>query len=94
MSSVKRNLRKIRRSRVTKNELIADIIFFTVPAIIALIAVFIFDIHHSFYPENYLSPVERIFLTYDPYWIGTLLGGVAGFFLIKLLLFGLKEEES
>jgi len=94
MGRVKRHLRKIRKGRVTKNELIADIIFFAVPAIISLAAVFIFDIHHSFYPENELWPLDRIFLTYDPYWMGALGGGVAGFFLIKLLLFGLKEEEG
>jgi len=93
MGRVKRHLRKIRKNRVTKNEIIADLIFFIVPAIISLVAVFIFDIHHSFYPENELWPLDRIFLTYDPYWMGALLGGVIGFFLIKLFLFGLKEEE-
>lgn len=86
-------IKKVRKSRVSREEIIADLIFFFVPAIIILILIFFFDIHQSFYNLPYY-PLK--FLLNDP-WIymgGALLGGLIGFFLIKLFLFGVKEEES
>lgn len=85
-------INKVRRSRVSKEEIIADLIFFLVPAIIILVIIFLFDIHQSFYQAPYY-PFK--FLLNDP-WIyvgGTFLGGIIGFFLVKLLLLGVKEEE-
>jgi len=86
------DIRKIRREKVTRSEIVADVIFFIIPAVLSFLIIFFFDIHHSFYPGNTLFPPDRIFINYDPYWFWPLLGGVAGFFLIKLFLFGLKEE--
>lgn len=86
-------IKKVRKSRVSREEIIADLIFFFVPALIVLILIFLFDIHQSFYNLPYY-PFK--FLLNDP-WIyigGTLLGGLVGFFLIKLFLFGVKEEET
>ena len=83
---------KLRRSRVDREEIIADAIFFLVPAVIVFLVIFFFDIHQSFYNIPYY-PFE--FLLNDA-WIylgGTLLGEMIGFFLIKLFLFGVKEEE-
>lgn len=42
-------IRRIRRSSVSREEVIADVIFFVIPAAITLIALFFFDIHQSFY---------------------------------------------
>jgi len=38
-------IHRVRKTRVTRNELIADLIFFIVPALVALIALYVFDIH-------------------------------------------------
>jgi len=86
-------IKKVRKSRVSREEIIADLIFFFVPAVIVLILIFLFDIHQSFYNPPYY-PFK--FLLND-LWIyigGALLGGLIGFFLIKLFLFGVKEEET
>ena len=86
-------IRKLRKSRVSREEIIADIVFFAIPAFIVFIALFFFDIHQSFYQVPYY-PFE--FLLNDA-WIyigGVLLGGIVGLFLIKLFLFGVKEEKK
>jgi hypothetical protein len=54
-----------------------------------------FDIHWNFYPDGRLFPLERhVFTDSSIYLYGGLVGAVAGFFIIKLFLFGLKEEEN
>jgi len=86
-------LRKVRKSRVSREEIMADLIFFFIPALLSFLAIFFFDIHQSFYQAPYY-PFN--FLLNSP-WIylgGVLLGGMIGFFLIKLFLFGVKEEEE
>jgi hypothetical protein len=85
-------IRRVRKSRVTREEIIADAVFFFIPAFISFLAVLFFDIHQSFYSYP-VFPLTFVFATKSPYIIGTLVGGLAGFFLIKLFLFGLKEEE-
>ena len=90
--SMVKGIRKVRKSGVGREEIIADAIFFLVPAVIVFLAIFFFDIHQSFYNVPYY-PFK--FLLNDA-WIyvgGTLLGGMIGLFMIKLLLFGVKEEE-
>lgn len=87
-----KGIRKVRKSGVGREEIIADAIFFFVPAVVVFLVIFFFDIHQSFYQVPYY-PFK--FLLND-IWIyigGTLLGGLAGFFLIKLFLFGVREEE-
>ncbi|RLJ10284.1 MAG: hypothetical protein DRP15_00410 [Candidatus Aenigmatarchaeota archaeon] len=86
-----KHLRKIRKSRVTKEEVIADAIFLFVSAFVSLIVVFLFDIHHSFYEWPFT--LKFIFKRPEPYLFFTPIGMLVGFFIIKLLLIGIKEEE-
>lgn len=86
---------KFRKTHITKNEIIADLIFFFVPAMIALIAIYIFDIHWNFYPGGSLFPPAKYI--FNDGWIyvsGALIGGIVGFFLIKLIVLGIHEEEA
>ena len=86
-------LKKLRKMDVTKEEIKADFIFFMVSSIVSFLVVYLFDIHRSFYPgETIFPPSVVIFKSIWPYVIGTLLGGTIGFFLIKILLLGVKEE--
>ena len=78
-------------TRKQKSEIIADIIFFIIPVIISLIAVFVFDIHWSFYEKPYY-PFQYVFKTIEPYVYGPLLGGIIGFLLLKLASIGFIEE--
>ncbi|MEM5797860.1 MAG: hypothetical protein QW703_01470 [Candidatus Aenigmatarchaeota archaeon] len=81
------------RGRITKDELIADAIFITIPAILTLVGLFVFDVHRSFYPGH--EPfTEFVFDSPWPYLFGGLLGGILGFWLIKLFLYGLHKEEE
>lgn len=85
-------IRKVRKSRITREEIIADAVFFFISAFIAFLAVLFFDTHQSFYSYP-IFPLKFVFASKTPYIVGTLAGGLVGFFLIKLFLFGLKEEE-
>ena len=85
-------IKRVRKSRVSREEIIADVIFFLIPAILSFLAIFLFDIHQSFYQPPYY-PFTFLLNDYWVYLGGTLLGGMVGFFLIKLLVFGVKEEE-
>jgi hypothetical protein len=89
---VKRPLKRIRKTRITREELIADFTFLSVSAFLSLLLVFLFDIHHSFYKW----PIKIVFIFANPYpyLVFVPIGTFLGFFIIKLLLFGLKEEES
>lgn len=89
---MRRHLKRIRKSIITKEELIADAIFLLISAFISFLIVFLFDINHSFY--EWPMSLKFIFKTPDPYFMFIPLGTIAGFFIIKLLLFGFKEEEK
>lgn len=83
------------RGSISSREIIADIIFLLVSAIISFLAIVIFNIHWSFYPGNVLFPPSKtVGISSNIYIIGTLAGSLAGFFIIKLLLIGVKEEEK
>ena len=85
---------KWRGFEVTKQELIADIIFLFVALALSLILMFIFDIHWSLYPDNVLIPPSKwVGIKQQTYLIGTLAGGIIGFILIKLFLIGVRKEE-
>jgi len=88
---MKKHLKKIRKSVITREELIADAVFLFISGFISFLVVFLFDIHHSFYewPFN----LKFIFRTPHPYILFTFIGTITGFFIIKLFLFGMKEEE-
>lgn len=86
--------RRVRKSRIEQEELIADAVFLLVAFLISVGALYVFDIHWNFYPGGGLFPPERhVFQDTGIYLWGGLLGGVIGFFLIKLFLFGIREEE-
>lgn len=86
------NLLKLKR-KIPKEEIIADLVFFAVAAVVSLIALFIFDIHWSLYPDSQIFS-KFIFEDKSVYLYSGLIGGIAGFFVIKLLMFGFIEEEK
>lgn len=87
---MRKRLRMLRKSKITREELIADAIFFSISLLVSLLAVFLFDIHHSFYEWPFT--MSFIFDTPYPYVFFVPLGGMVGFFLIKLLLIGIREK--
>lgn len=69
-----------KKTIITKEEIIADIIFFLVALIISFIALYIFDIHWNFYPNGQLFPPEKhVFADKNIYFYGSLWGGRLGF---------------
>ena len=88
---MRKKLKKIRKSQVTKEEVTADVVFLCISALISFIIVFLFDIHHSFYEWPFT--LKFIFKRPEPYLFFTPIGMLVGFFIIKLLLIGIKEEE-
>ncbi len=88
-------LKKIRKTPIKKEEIKADALFILTPLIISAILLFIFDIHWNFYPGGQLiPPAKHVFTNTSIYLWGSLLGSIIGFFIIKLFLLGVKEEES
>ncbi|MFZ3077896.1 MAG: hypothetical protein WA139_05545 [Candidatus Aenigmatarchaeota archaeon] len=83
---------KLKR-KIRKEEIIADLVFFAVAVSISLAAIFIFDIHWSLYPGSQIFS-KFVFEDKGIYLYGGLIGGIAGFFVIKLLMFGFIEEEK
>ena len=85
---------KLRKTKIEKEEIIADFVFLTVSFLVAVMALYVFDIHWNFYPGGELFPPEKhVFTDSSIYLWGGLTGAIVGFFVIKLFLFGLKEEE-
>ena len=84
--------RKIRKSRIQKEEIMADFIFFIFSFLIVEGILLVFDLHWNFYQAGNLFE-KQIFQDKLIYlWAGPI-GGVIGLFLIKIFLLGLKEEE-
>ena len=89
---MRKYLKKIRKKTIiTKEEIIADVIFLFVSAFISFLIVFLFDIHHSFY--EWPITLKFIFKTAYPYFLFIPMGTIIGFFIIKLILIGFKEED-
>jgi hypothetical protein len=85
----------VRKTRIEKEEIIADVVFFALACIITVIGLFTFDIHWNFYEGAQLFlPAQFVFADRSIYLWGGLVGGIVGLFLIKIFLFGLKEEEA
>lgn len=83
----------IKFREITKKEIVADLTFFSVSLFLSFSGVFLFDIHHSFYPEHMsFPPREFIFNSPIPYVVGILGGGIIGFFLFKLLAFAFRRR--
>ncbi|OYT34553.1 MAG: hypothetical protein B6U87_01895 [Candidatus Aenigmarchaeota archaeon ex4484_52] len=89
---MEKHLIKIRKSIITKEELIADFIFLFISAFISFLVVFLFDIHHSFY--DWPMTLKFIFKNQIPYFLFIPIGTIFGFFIIKLFLFGIREENQ
>ena len=89
---MRKHFKKIRKSRITREELIADAVFLFISGFVSFLIVFLFDIHHSFY--EWPIVLKFIFKTPYPYYLFVAAGTFIGFFLIKMLLFGIKEEEK
>lgn len=84
----------IKRPRISKEEIIADILYLLVAMAISGLALYIFDIHWSFYPGNSIFPPNKhIFQEPTVYYTGIPLGGIVGFFLLKILFFAFREDE-
>lgn len=87
--------RRIRKSRVEGEEIIADAVFLLTSFLITVAALFVFDIHWNLYPGGNMFPPEKyIFQDNTIFVYGGLLGAVLGLLLIKLFLFGLRREED
>ncbi len=83
-----------RKHRVQREEIIADAVFLVVGFLITVLALFIFDVHWNFYSlGDFLAQKHSIFADKSVYLWGGLIGSLVIFFIIKLFLFGLKEEE-
>ena len=78
------------RRKINKEEIIDDLIYFSISAFVSLLLVFLFDIHHSFYQPS-LFPLKFIFKSKIPYLIGGVCGGILGLFLIKVFIFALEK---
>lgn len=85
--------KKFRKQKITKEEIIADIIFLLIPALVSFCVIFIFDIHHSLYGFP-IFPLKFVFQSKTAYMIGIPAGTLIGFFLIKLLILGIKEQRK
>ena len=84
----------IKRPKISKEEIIADLLFLLVGAIAAFIAIFIFDIHWSFYPgQTAFPPSKYIFQTATPFLVGIPIGAIIGFIVLKLVFYAFMEEE-
>lgn len=79
------------KSKITKEEIFADIVFFCVSGLITFLLIFFFDIHHSFY--SWPFSLEFIFSTLKPYFVLVPIGTIIGFLIIKLLFYALKKEK-
>ncbi len=90
---MKRHIKKIRKSRVNRDEIIADLVFLFISFFSSFVVVFLFDIHRSFY-EWPIFPLKFIFKTHDPYMYFLPLGTITLFILIKLFIYGIQQDEK
>jgi len=72
-------------------EIVDDIIYFSLWAFLSVLATFIFDIHHSFYQDN-LFPLKFIFKSKIVYLISALAGGILGLVWTKFFIFALQQN--
>jgi hypothetical protein len=79
------------KRRINVEEIVDDIIYFSIAASISLFVTFLFDIHHSFYQES-IFPLKFIFKSKEIYFVTTFSGGILGLLWIKLFIFALQEN--
>ncbi len=89
---MRKHIKKVRKSPINRDELIADGIFILISFISSFVIVFLFDVHHSFY-EMPIIPLKYIFKSPEPYYYFTLIGTIILFLLIKLFIYGIQEDE-
>ena len=90
---LRRKVVKYRGFEVTRKEIFSDLIFLIVGLIASLFAMFIFDIHWSFYPGETLFPPSRfVGIGKDIYLAGSLVGAIILFILMKLLMLGIRKD--
>jgi len=82
---------KRRKTLITLEEIVDDIIYFSLSAFITVFATFIFGIHHSFYQDS-LFPLKFIFKSKEVYLISTFGGGILGLIWIKVFIFALQRD--
>lgn len=82
---------KIRKTVITSEEIVDDIIYFSLSAFLTTLATFIFYIHWSFYQPS-LFPLKHIFKSNIVFLISALGGGIIGLFWIKFFVFALQRS--
>lgn len=85
----------IKRPRISREEIIADILYLFVAMLVSAIAIYVFDIHWSFYPgQTIFPPSKYIFQDPTAYFVGVPIGGIIGFLILKLIFFAFMEEKT
>ena len=85
----------IKRPRISREEIIADLLYLFVAMAVSGIAIYVFDIHWSFYPgETVFPPSKNIFKDPIAYYFGVPIGGIIGFIILKLIFFAFMEEKK
>ncbi|HLC68551.1 MAG TPA: hypothetical protein VJH24_01825 [Candidatus Bilamarchaeaceae archaeon] len=83
------------RPGIDKGEIAADLLYFFIAMLVSAILIFLFDAHWSFYPgETVYPPSKRVFGDLVPYYVGVPLGGLLGFFILKLIFFAFATERK
>lgn len=83
----------IRRPKISREEIVADVLYLLVAMTVSALAIYIFDIHWSFYPgERIFPPSRHVFTEPAPYYVGIPVGTVIGFIMLKLVFFAFMEE--
>ncbi len=79
-----------------RQAIMADGLILLISLVASALAIFIFDIHWSFYPGNTVFPPnKRVFDDFTPYLFGIPVGGIVLFIIIKAMMYVfLKEEEA
>jgi hypothetical protein len=81
----------MKKRQIDAEEIVDDIVYFSLAASISLLVTFLFDIHHSFYQES-IFPLKFIFKSKEIYLIFTFAGGILGLLWIKLFIFALQRD--
>jgi len=79
------------KRKISLEEIVDDIIYFSLSALITLIATFLFDIHHSFYQPS-IFPLKFLLKSKIPYFIAIFGGGILGLIWIKIFIFALQQK--
>ncbi len=85
----------IKRPKISREEIIADVMYLLIAMVLSALAIYIFDIHWSFYPgQTIFPPSKHIFQDPTVYYVGVPIGGIIGFLILKLIFFAFMEEKK